>query len=85
MKHLSTLRRAGPLALVSLALAAAFFVAPQAQTQVAPGAPQAYLQYADQIAKQQEQLIVNQAKIDEQLAALKEELRYLKIYTKRSR
>lgn len=37
------------------------------------------------LAKQQEQMAANQAKIDEQLATLREEIRLVRIFSKRSR
>ncbi len=37
------------------------------------------------LAKQQEQMAANQAKIDEQLATLREEIRLVRIFSKRAR
>lgn len=81
----TSFRRLFPLGVAAVAVAAAVTFVPRAQTQVvAAQPPQAYAQLIEQIKKQQEVLGANQAKIDEQLATLKEELRLLKIYSKRA-
>ena len=67
------------IALLLVALA----IAPRAQTQMAPPAPQAYQQIVEQLKKQQETMVANQAKMDEQLANIKEEMRLIRIFSKR--
>lgn len=79
-----TLRRLLPLGVAALAVSAALVFVPRAQTQVVAQPPQAYQQLIENIRKQQEAMAANQTKIDEQLGQLKEELRLLKIYSKRA-
>ena len=59
-------------------------IAPRAQTQIAPPAPQAYQQMLEQLKKQQDTMIANQAKMDEQVANIKEEVRMVRIFSRRS-
>lgn len=80
----TSFRRWLPVGVAVLAVAGALVFVPKAQTQLVAQPPQAYLQLVDQLRKQQEQMNANQVKIDEQLATLKEDLRLLKIYSKRS-
>jgi PBP1b-binding outer membrane lipoprotein LpoB len=68
------------LALLLVALS----IAPRAQSQLAAPAPQAYQQLVDQLKKQQEAMVANQAKIDEQVSNIKEEIRMIRIFSKRS-
>ena len=68
------------LALLLVALS----IAPRAQSQLAAPAPQAYQQLVDQLKKQQEAMIANQAKMDEQVSNIKEEIRLIRIFSKRS-
>jgi hypothetical protein len=70
------------LAAIALLLVA-LVIAPRAQTQMAAPAPQAYLQIVEQLKKQQETMVANQAKMDEQVANLKEEIRLIRIFSKR--
>ncbi len=58
------------LALLLVALA----IAPRAQTQMAAPAPVAYEQVVEQLKKQQETMVANQAKMDEQISNIKEEI-----------
>ena len=71
------------LAAIALLLVA-LSIAPRAQTQMAPPAPQAYAQIVDQLKKQQETMVANQAKMDEQISNIKEELRLIRIFSKRT-
>jgi PBP1b-binding outer membrane lipoprotein LpoB len=68
------------LALLLVALS----IAPRAQSQLAAPAPQAYQQLVDQLKKQQEAMVANQAKMDEQVSNIKEEIRLIRIFSKRS-
>lgn len=79
-----TIRRLLPWGVAAFAVGGALFFVPKAQTQLVAQPPQAYAQLVEQLKKQQEQMSANQGKIDEQLATLKEELRLLKIYSKRA-
>ncbi len=87
---MKSVRSTPPLAFAILAalalLLVALSIAPRAQSQLAvpAPAPQAYQQLVDQLKKQQEAMIANQAKIDEQVSNIKEEIRLIRIFSKRS-
>lgn len=68
------------LALLLVALS----IAPRAQTQMAAPAPQAYQQVVEQLKKQQDTMIANQARVDEQIANIKEEIRLVRIFSRRT-
>ena len=71
--------------LVALALlVVALVIAPRARTQMAAPAPAAVAQIVDQLKKQQEAMVANQAKMDEQVSNLKEEIRLIRIFSRRS-
>lgn len=70
------------LAAIALLLVA-LSIAPRAQTQMAAPAPQAYQQIVAQLKQQQETMVANQAKMDEQLSNIKEEMRLIRIFSKR--
>lgn len=71
------------LAAIALLLVA-LSIAPRAQSQLSAPAPQAYLQVVEQLKKQQDTMVANQAKIDEQMSNIKEEMRLIRIFSKRS-
>lgn len=71
------------LAAIALLLVA-LSIAPRAQTQMAAPAPVAYLQVVEQLKKQQDTMVANQAKMDEQMANIKEEMRLIRIFSKRT-
>jgi hypothetical protein len=70
------------LAAIALLLVA-LSIAPRAQTQMAAPAPVAYDQVVEQLKKQQETMVANQAKMDEQVSNIKEEIRLIRIFSKR--
>ena len=71
------------LAAIALLLVA-LSIAPRAQTQMAAPAPLAYQQVVEQLKKQQDAMVANQAKMDEQMANIKEEMRLIRIFSKRT-
>ncbi len=71
------------LAAIALLLVA-LSIAPRAQTQMAAPAPLAYQQVVEQLKKQQDTMVANQAKMDEQMANIKEEMRLIRIFSKRT-
>ena len=70
------------LAAIALLLVA-LSIAPRAHTQMAAPAPQAYDQIVAQLKQQQEMMVANQAKMDEQISNIKEEMRLIRIFSKR--
>ncbi len=85
---MKTVRSTPSLAFAVLAaialLLVALSIAPRAQTQMAAPAPQAYQQLVDQLKKQQDTMVANQAKMDEQIANIKEEIRLVRIFSRRT-
>ena len=85
---MKTVRSTPSLAFAVLAaialLLVALSIAPRAQTQIAAPAPQAYQQLVDQLKKQQDTMVANQAKMDEQIANIKEEIRLVRIFSRRT-
>lgn len=85
---MKTVRSSPSLAFAVLAaialLLVALSIAPRAQTQMAAPAPQAYQQLVDQLKKQQDTMVANQAKMDEQIANIKEEIRLVRIFSRRT-
>ncbi len=71
------------LAAIALLLVA-LSIAPRAQTQMAAPAPLAYQQVVEQLKKQQDAMVANQAKMDEQMSNIKEEMRLIRIFSKRT-
>ena len=70
----------------ALLAAAGFLATPRTATPQGPTfTPPVAGDLLPAIAKQQELMAANQAKIDEQLATLREEIRLVKIFSKRAR
>lgn len=85
MKTVRSTSRVAFLVLAAIALlVVALSIAPRAQTQMAAPAPQAFGQLVEQIKRQQDLMVANQAKIDEQIATIKEEIRLVRIFSKRA-
>lgn len=85
MKTVRSTSRLAFLVLAAIALlVVALSIAPRARTQMTAPAPQAFGQLVDQVKRQQDVMIANQAKIDEQIATIKEEIRLVRIFSKRS-